>query len=356
MSYKYSRGSQVIGDLKAADDAQRDTKIDFGEDKIEFQTSGSTRLSVENNEVVTFVPLHISGSWLGHEALRIGATTTSGRNFREIVFERDGEDKAFIQIDSSNGLIIGCASDSDEIIFMTQTGGTIQEAMRVRHGAVGIGTDNPTEPLHVSGNVKLTGNLVVANYTLPTTDGSANQVIQTNGSGQLSFVDVDDGGGGGGGSATPQVLKAGLNYTFDLSGSAQFQTVPLDNVSFDTFVTGGWDSTNYKFVAGEEGYYDISATVVLDELDENPSQYQLWLVSNSDHATANDLVGGYIALVQLAPTPSDMDMATLHINTIAHLSSSQSASLSIRQAGTNNSGTTTVMAPKNRTFICIKKL
>ena len=32
MSYKYSKGSTVQGDIKAADDTQRDTLIDFGED------------------------------------------------------------------------------------------------------------------------------------------------------------------------------------------------------------------------------------------------------------------------------------------------------------------------------------
>jgi hypothetical protein len=51
MSYKYSKGSQVIGDLKAADDAERNTLIDFGEDQIEFQTSGSTRLKVDNQGI-----------------------------------------------------------------------------------------------------------------------------------------------------------------------------------------------------------------------------------------------------------------------------------------------------------------
>ena len=51
MSYKYSKGAQVIGDLKAADDAERNTLIDFGEDQIEFQTSGSTRLKVDNNGI-----------------------------------------------------------------------------------------------------------------------------------------------------------------------------------------------------------------------------------------------------------------------------------------------------------------
>ena len=48
MSYNYSKGSQVIGDLKAADDTQRDTLIDFGEDQIDFQTSGSTRMQIHN--------------------------------------------------------------------------------------------------------------------------------------------------------------------------------------------------------------------------------------------------------------------------------------------------------------------
>ena len=49
MSFKYTKGSTVQGDIKAADDTQRDTLIDFGEDTIELQTSGSTRLKIENN-------------------------------------------------------------------------------------------------------------------------------------------------------------------------------------------------------------------------------------------------------------------------------------------------------------------
>lgn len=51
MSYKYTKGSQVIGDLKAADDAERNTMIDFGEDQIDLQTSGSVRAQINNNGV-----------------------------------------------------------------------------------------------------------------------------------------------------------------------------------------------------------------------------------------------------------------------------------------------------------------
>ena len=51
MSYLYSKGEQVIGDLKAADDSQRNTLIDFGEDQIDFQTSGSIRLNISNDGI-----------------------------------------------------------------------------------------------------------------------------------------------------------------------------------------------------------------------------------------------------------------------------------------------------------------
>tara|TARA_R100000388_G_C7232040_1_gene155278 strand:+ start:65 stop:775 length:711 start_codon:yes stop_codon:yes gene_type:complete len=50
MSFKYSKGAQVIGDLKAQDDTQRDTQIDFGEDYIGFETSGSLRLKISGSD------------------------------------------------------------------------------------------------------------------------------------------------------------------------------------------------------------------------------------------------------------------------------------------------------------------
>ena len=50
MSYKYSKGSQIIGDLKAADDTERDTLIDFGEDYIGLETSGSLRMVISGSD------------------------------------------------------------------------------------------------------------------------------------------------------------------------------------------------------------------------------------------------------------------------------------------------------------------
>ena len=86
MSYKYSKGSQVIGDLKAADDTQRDTLIDFGEDQIDFQTSGSVRLQI-NNTSIRALNSSFTGSLNGTASValkdQIGETLVGG------VFEID---------------------------------------------------------------------------------------------------------------------------------------------------------------------------------------------------------------------------------------------------------------------------
>ena len=77
MSYKYSKGSQVIGDLKAADDTQRDTVIDFGEDQIALQTSGSTKLTVDNN-----------GASIGNFNLGVGMDQLMGDQLQLMLMEK----------------------------------------------------------------------------------------------------------------------------------------------------------------------------------------------------------------------------------------------------------------------------
>jgi|TARA_R110002110_G_scaffold406370_1_gene626147 hypothetical protein len=55
MSYKYSKGATVQGDIKAADDSNRDTQIDFGEDSIKLDTAGATRLKISGpSGAITF--------------------------------------------------------------------------------------------------------------------------------------------------------------------------------------------------------------------------------------------------------------------------------------------------------------
>jgi hypothetical protein len=166
MSYKYSKGEQVIGDLKAADDEQRDTKIDFGEDYIGLETSGSVRMV-------------ISGS--------------------------DGK------------VGIGSSSPSHKL--------DINGDIRIRGNDIRDNSGNPAVTFDGSANTTIVNNLTVQDYTFPASDGNADQVLQTDGSGQLSFVSVSGGGGSGG-----KVLQA-----------------------VNTFYTGSFEtnSTTYVVVADE---------------------------------------------------------------------------------------------------------
>ena len=126
------------------------SKLSSSSGTMELQTGDSTRLKVENTQIITTVPIHISGSLT--EGLRIAKGNS---DYREIQFETDGVDTAFIQVDASEGLVIGCQSDNDEIIFQTKASGqSISEVVRMTSaGRVGIGTNSPDYTLDVAGNI-----------------------------------------------------------------------------------------------------------------------------------------------------------------------------------------------------------
>ena len=267
MSYKYSKGSQVIGDLKAADDAERNTLIDFGEDQIEFQTSGSTRLKVDNNGIEvtgsiktttdivfsdnagTFPTATPGFYWdLNNDEARMYATQPASDQI-DFVFKlsdnNNSVDRYMFWVDDYRGgsydrypLVM-----HGENIYMhsTQTSegvpnlstakiniprGTTSATTTVHKGRVQLQGDNSSDlylrftqnsqngyifqdqsdsnalkmesHTHLSLNTNganerlkiASGGAITFNqaYTFPTSDGDANQVLQTNGSGQLSFA------------------------------------------------------------------------------------------------------------------------------------------------------------------------
>jgi len=113
MSYKYSSGPSVTGDLKAQDDTQRDTVIDFGEDQIEFQTSGSTRARIHNQGMDLTGSLHITSS-TQNELIRLAKTDP---DTREIVFEMNGADRFDVGLNSFENLLIQSHNTTDDIYF-----------------------------------------------------------------------------------------------------------------------------------------------------------------------------------------------------------------------------------------------
>ena len=55
MAHNYSKGPQSVGDIKGADDSNKDTLIDFEEDRIDLKTAGATRFKISgSNGEITF--------------------------------------------------------------------------------------------------------------------------------------------------------------------------------------------------------------------------------------------------------------------------------------------------------------
>ena len=158
MAYRYSVGKRQFGDIKAENDAQGDTLIDFEEDQIEFQTSGSVRLQINNDHLSSSLPLSASSIYFADGVKIAGAPAG-----QETVIDNQGN-------------------------FYGDT--------------IDVGT--------VSGS-----NIVVTNengpvYQLPIADGTNGQAITTDGAGNLTFSTIS--GGGGGGSASPAGSNTQIQY------------------------------------------------------------------------------------------------------------------------------------------------
>jgi len=113
MSYKYSKGATVQGDIKAADDAQRDTLIDFGEDQIDFQTSGSVRMKIHNEGADLTGSLHIKQNG-DQEMLRFAKEDAETS---EMVFEMGGNDKFQMFLNSYENMVFATVNSSDDFLL-----------------------------------------------------------------------------------------------------------------------------------------------------------------------------------------------------------------------------------------------
>ena len=141
-------------------------------------------------------------------------------------------------------------------------------------GALKLNCENNSHGVTVKGPPHSAG----ANYTLtlPNDDGDADQVLKTNGSGVLSWVDQSSGGGG----AAPRVKRVTSSYTLQLSdldttsplyvlyeGTSSFIAGLIDPSSLLVSNTQGGASTDTIVVyfgrtnAGQINFYAYSGSV-----------------------------------------------------------------------------------------------
>ena len=154
MSYKYFKGSTVQGDIKAADDPERNTLIDFEDDYIGLITSGSTIFVVSGSNVGigTTTPdytLDVDGT--------VGVSSYiyhNGDNNTYLYFQPDSINlvagsKSGLKIDKGAGKIYLNNTNADMDVQIMAEGGDVLLHTDAEQKRVGIGTNSPTNAFHV---------------------------------------------------------------------------------------------------------------------------------------------------------------------------------------------------------------
>ena len=235
MSYKYSKGSQVIGDLKAADDTERNTQIDFEEDYIGFETSGSAVMVVSGSKVGigTTTPgtnLHVKGD---DARIRIDGDTNSHPG---VELSENGTRKWIVYNDYTN----------DNLSFKTDS----NVRMSIEQGGnVGIGTTSPIAELDVAGKIAIT-----AEVSTPSQPANGKGYLYSKSDGKLYWRSYDisetdltaTSGGGGGGGVTipyPRLYFSGIS--------------PVSQIGNNSFTNATISTDNGKY---ENGFIDFGSS------------------------------------------------------------------------------------------------
>ena len=167
MSYKYSKGAQVIGDLSGSDDANRDTGIDFEENYIGFEAGGSTIMVVSGSAVGigTATPdytLDVAGDIGVDHYIRHNGDGNTHINFTDDKIVLKAGNKAMITMEEKGSAPheITLNDGANNIDFVIKGNGSNAgnpgmkfDASNNRVGINGVGT--PATELHINGALTL---------------------------------------------------------------------------------------------------------------------------------------------------------------------------------------------------------
>ena len=185
MSYKYTKGYTVQGDIKAADDVERNTIIDFGEDLMQLQTSGSTRLHIDNDGV--YIPdtnadtsLRVSGAVEITPGNNAGLTFKKGESELNFISFKNASDgasyNARLAYQAAEHLFIAPGRGADFYINSSQNSGDATFPFRIMDD----GTARFEKGLEDGSTSSTNLDSSISFYVSGTTDGNNNAVFDGN--------------------------------------------------------------------------------------------------------------------------------------------------------------------------------
>ena len=150
MAYKFSRGEREFGDIEFEGDAG--TGIDFEDDQVSLETGGAQRLLVNNYGAIITGSLEITGSAQSLITLH----TRDADNLKEIVFFKDGNAAAAMQINSAEHFFIENENAKD-LILRTNN----QNTIRIYGSSQRVGISQPHGSTAANGALDVTGEAMI---------------------------------------------------------------------------------------------------------------------------------------------------------------------------------------------------
>ena len=397
MSYLYSKGKRVFGDIEFEDDTN--TQIDFEDDYIALVAGGSTVLAASGSGVGigTSTPdytLDVAGdigvdqyiyhngdadTWMkfGNNAITFKAgglsfinldkkgsaphelTINDGGNNIDFVVKGNGSNAGNpgMKFDASNNRvgINGVGNPSWELDVAGDIGlaeyiyhkGDDDTYIRFQDNDVRVATAGSTR-LKISGSQgQVTFNEA---FTFPHSDGNRDQVLATDGDGAVSWVDP------GGASANSEVLMVHLSsdFAYDTSGDNEFQTVPFNSILKSTFGGSDFNTDTSTFTAPEEGFYFINLTLYQQSINTDTDQYQVRISSSTDWSESF----GAIAFRNMFPAAlgTGVTAHTHRLDRVAHLSGSDEVKITFRNIRSGTESGTEIRHEPHLSYLTIQKL
>ena len=178
-----------------------------------------------------------------------GAFTKVNTNFAELYAELGGD--SLDAISFTNNTISTDITNANLILTGNGTGGVVIEDIEITGSTINVLTTNNNLTLDTNG----TGKVIINGLSFPTVDGTAGQVLKTDGAGNLSFTAVDPGAiTFVGDDSTGTAVNIG--ETFKIAGGTGLaSTVSGDTITLDidatvATLTGTQELTNKTLTFG----------------------------------------------------------------------------------------------------------
>ena len=205
--------------------------------------NGQGRLAVVVNTTETLEPngngtLSLYNSNTGDANVLVRTSTTGGDPY--ISLDREGDQGWSLGMDVSDNHKFKVASFWGNIAADTRLSIDVL-------GNVGIGTTNPDSLLDVQGGARVQSLNINSAYTLPTADGAAGSLMQTDGSGTIGFVDPSSLFS----QDTLPLIRSNDSSTFVSTSAPGVVTMALDDTIRYRFLDGRIDFENPSVYIGK---------------------------------------------------------------------------------------------------------